>query len=667
VSIAAKTAPSSVNEIDVLDRTDAGVLELYVGDGLGGWATVPVSTPGVDWFFWAVVYEAGGTVRAYFAAPGNAPTETGNATYAAWVPTFIEIGDDGWGEWLEGDVQSVRVYAAALSAAELATEMNSIGAVRTSGLWADWQLIDASLADSSGNARPLTAQGGPIASTSSAPISEPETYTGTLAVATGSPTLAGAGQATGPGATGTLDVSAATVTFSAAGTTGLPSYEGAMAVTSGSPTVAAAGAYDAPGAGGTMAVSSAPPTFSASGAYSVPSRAGTLAVSATSPTLASAGAVTYPGVSGALAVSAGSPALAVGGSTQAPIYSGALAVSSDAPTVTATGQTQGPAVNGVLGVTAQSPTLAGTGGATSPGGSYAIWTTKSPTFSASGAFSVPARSGTLDVSAQAPTISSAGSATGPIYAGSMVVSVGSPTLAGAGGVTLPTITGTAALTASIPSLAGTGTRTVPSVSGAMAITSQAPTLSGAGNTLLVSSGTLAVSATQATMGATGVTTGPITADAMITQLDLELEYGEEQVRQIFALPTTGQLNVARLTRAIASASDQAKSVLLKSWTEEQIGQLAAVDEGLRSAVCSIAMWLGAKATPAWRGSESPYESDRENAFEVLQSMAAATLRSVGETTAGANPNATPALVTTRSTPQEFTLAPSKFRPQRGGF
>src|SRR5690606_31891259 len=76
------------------------------------------------------------------------------------------------GEYINGRTAHVRVWAAALSQAELEAEMASATVVRTANLWGDWPL-DGDANDISGNGRNLTASG-TVAWVDGPDLSEPE-------------------------------------------------------------------------------------------------------------------------------------------------------------------------------------------------------------------------------------------------------------------------------------------------------------------------------------------------------------------------------------------------------------------------------------------------------------------------------------------------------------
>lgn len=128
--------------------TGGGSIISSTGMPVGAWRKVAVTCSGTS-----------GAV--YVAAPGGATdVDTGSVGGAA-APTGLTLAGRSAGDASEpfnGRLAYWRVYAAALSQAEVEAEWASTTPVRTSNLWADWPLsVHTDLTDHSGNGRNLTA------------------------------------------------------------------------------------------------------------------------------------------------------------------------------------------------------------------------------------------------------------------------------------------------------------------------------------------------------------------------------------------------------------------------------------------------------------------------------------------------------------------------------
>jgi hypothetical protein len=103
----------------------------------------------------------GATATLYAAPSAGAVEVTAGPSSGTSAPNQITLGGISVGsaaEWWNGRLANVRVWAAALSQAELSAEWSSPTPVRTSGLWADWPLsTHTDLTDHSGNGRDLVA------------------------------------------------------------------------------------------------------------------------------------------------------------------------------------------------------------------------------------------------------------------------------------------------------------------------------------------------------------------------------------------------------------------------------------------------------------------------------------------------------------------------------
>ncbi len=116
------------------------------------------------WYFVAMVYDSAGTTDAVYYLPAGGSSLTALGASASMIgitsaETFF-IGCDGFGEPLNGEVASVKVWAAALTSTELNLERQYWEPQRTSGLWARYDFESGPQTnDQSGNSRTLTSAG----------------------------------------------------------------------------------------------------------------------------------------------------------------------------------------------------------------------------------------------------------------------------------------------------------------------------------------------------------------------------------------------------------------------------------------------------------------------------------------------------------------------------
>jgi hypothetical protein len=111
------------------------------------------------WYRIAYTITTAGTGTFYVAAATGAPTVvSGPAGSTQRDLHSVGLSGDGSGEFWNGRMAYVRVWAATLTQAQIVSEWASTTPVVTSGLWAAWPLTSASdLTDHSGNGRNLTA------------------------------------------------------------------------------------------------------------------------------------------------------------------------------------------------------------------------------------------------------------------------------------------------------------------------------------------------------------------------------------------------------------------------------------------------------------------------------------------------------------------------------
>lgn len=120
-----------------------------------------------------------GTSGKLYVAPGaaGATVLTSGTVGGAATPTGLTLGGRAAGdstEWFNGRLACMRIWSAVLSQAEIETEWAALTPIRTSGLWADYPLQDATdLTDHSGNGRHLVAGSTAVTTEAGPPITEP--------------------------------------------------------------------------------------------------------------------------------------------------------------------------------------------------------------------------------------------------------------------------------------------------------------------------------------------------------------------------------------------------------------------------------------------------------------------------------------------------------------
>lgn len=171
----------------------------YGFSGVGQVAAAPDT-----WYQVAAVID-GADATFYRAAVGDplAAASVANFTPAA-TPNQLWLGTDPFGGWWEGRIASVKVWAAALDAAEVAAELGQYAPRRTDGLQRWHPFLTAEVTDYSGNGNTLTGgtgttteDGPPIPWAPAIPhvfVPAAQVITGTMTA--GLPPLSAAGTAT---------------------------------------------------------------------------------------------------------------------------------------------------------------------------------------------------------------------------------------------------------------------------------------------------------------------------------------------------------------------------------------------------------------------------------------------------------------------------------------
>lgn len=137
-------------------QTAADGTTMQLNDSFGVAVNTIALTVGT-WYFFAISLAAGtGTMyaRADSAAAFTTAAITGADTSVTL--TTARIGDSQFSEPLNGSVAGVRMYSAALTAAELLLESYQLFPRRRTNLLAAWPLASPETADYSGNGKTLT-------------------------------------------------------------------------------------------------------------------------------------------------------------------------------------------------------------------------------------------------------------------------------------------------------------------------------------------------------------------------------------------------------------------------------------------------------------------------------------------------------------------------------
>lgn len=142
------------------------------GDRLSGYTPTngeslfsPTKTPANDVpFFWAMVVSGTGagawTLYYREELDGAFTTLSLQGAASSWTPAAIWAGHNPFGEWLDGSVEHVKCWDAALNSTELDAEFNSATPVRTTSLNFYWPCSTTSdTNDTSGNGRNPTISG----------------------------------------------------------------------------------------------------------------------------------------------------------------------------------------------------------------------------------------------------------------------------------------------------------------------------------------------------------------------------------------------------------------------------------------------------------------------------------------------------------------------------
>jgi hypothetical protein len=244
-----------------------------------------------EWVAIAVV-DPGTATTAVYVRPAGGSTLTASGHTGTGTPGHLSIGGRGASdpnETLNGAAAHVRVFADALTQAEIEAEWASPTAVLTA--WADWPLISADdLTDHSGNGRDLTPGTTPLTSETGPPL-DYVLVPGSASIALGAPTLTAIGTrvVAGPAAVALGALSVTTVAERA--------VTGAASLSLGPMSVTAVGTVVAETVTGTALVAIAGPIVTGAGTRVV---SGTAAVSLPELALAASGDGTSPAVGAAL-------------------------------------------------------------------------------------------------------------------------------------------------------------------------------------------------------------------------------------------------------------------------------------------------------------------------------------------------------------------------------
>jgi hypothetical protein len=125
-----------------------------------------ISSPAVDmtvgtWFRIALIRASATSATLYrgaFGSPLTATTDAAMSTNITGTPAKLWLGGDSYSaEWWNGRLANVKLYNAALTQAEVETELGQYVPVRTANLLRWHPMIGAETTDRSGNGNTLTA------------------------------------------------------------------------------------------------------------------------------------------------------------------------------------------------------------------------------------------------------------------------------------------------------------------------------------------------------------------------------------------------------------------------------------------------------------------------------------------------------------------------------
>jgi len=181
-----------------------------------------------------------------------------------------------------------------------------------------------------------------------------------------------------------------------------------------------------------------------------------------------------------------------------------------------------------------------------------------------------------------------------------------------------------------------------------------------------------------TSGAESDFSDPISGDVSDIQYmeiqDLYNLVGAGRVVQYFDDDLDGSIDDDNLAvqAVLAGAEAEAASRLLRSWSIDEITELADNDRAFRNHVAWVALELASERRPEFAASDGKgaFWTQYERAITYFENVSKSILRSAGESEAGINPqtqgNRAPAPVSTDS--PRFVFAPGKNYPTgHGGF
>jgi hypothetical protein len=160
---------SSSNTADIETDIDGVTPKVFTSNGV---RTSGVTMSAGAWFRIAYTVTSGGTGVFYTAPATGAPdVSTGSGGILQRDSHAVGLANDGSGEFWNGRIAHVRVWAAALTQSQVLAEWASTTPVVTSGLWANWPLTSAAdLTDHSGTGRNLTAGSTAVTTEAGPPI-----------------------------------------------------------------------------------------------------------------------------------------------------------------------------------------------------------------------------------------------------------------------------------------------------------------------------------------------------------------------------------------------------------------------------------------------------------------------------------------------------------------
>ncbi len=156
--------------------------------------------------------------------------------------------------------------------------------------------------------------------------------------------------------------------------------------------------------------------------------------------------------------------------------------------------------------------------------------------------------------------------------------------------------------------------------------------------------------------------------ALVSQSDVERRCGASVLVQLLDDDRDGVADPANVSEMLDVGSRDAESIMLKAWSRDQIGQLAAEDVIVREAICDICIGWAGERKPGFLQADglTPWAKKRERGERVLHEFASGKRRVGAEEVVGVNQ--TIGARVTNDVPPTFVFAATKADPRGpGGF